>query len=444
MVPNRRSFMKYASLAALGNLAGLGPFGSLAALAQNAPSYKALVCIFLHGGNDANNMLIPSTSSDYAAYSSSRGSLAISQGSLLPLNGQPLALNPNMPNLQSGFNGGTVALLANVGTLVQPITRAQYSAGSRNVPQNLFSHLDQQNIWQNADSVSSNTIGWAGRISDLMGSTGGSLPMVLSVAGAQVFCSGNRSQPITITPGSASAVDCYQQSADCSARLRAAQQLLSFDTGVKLIQADEAITSNAYTYSKTLGDALANAPALATDFPSSGGALAAQLQQIAKLISVRSSFGATRQIFFASLGGFDTHSSEVAAHNTLLRQLDSGLAAFDQAMNELDVALQVTTFTMSDFNRAMRPNTSGGSDHAWGSHHIIMGGAVKGGRVYGTYPKLILGGQDDTGDNGCWIPTTSNSEYASTLANWFGVPSASMSAVLPCLTNFSQQSLGFV
>ena len=439
--------MQYASLAAAGNLLGLRPFGSLAALAQTSPGYKALVCIFLYGGNDANNMLIPAASTDYANYASLRGPLAIPQGSLLHLNGQPsLALNPNMPHLQAAFNNGSAALLANVGTLVQPLTKAQYQAGTATLPENLFSHNDQQVLWQNGDGVSSTTTGWAGRMSDLLGATsGGTLPMVMSVAGAQIFCSGNQSQPVVVTPGSSSAVGCNQLPAACSARLASAQQLLSFDTGVKLIQADETITSNAYTYSATLAQALASAPRLSTVFPGGGsGSLGAQLQQIAQIISVRSAVGASRQIFFALLGGFDTHSSEASTHNALLGQLDAGLLAFNQSMTELNLANQVTTFTMSDFNRVLQPNTAGGSDHAWGSHHLITGGAVKGGQVYGTFPTLALGGPDDAIGNGSWLPTTSNSQYANTLATWFGVPAAQMSTVLPCLANFPTQSLGFV
>lgn len=443
-LPNRRSFIKYASLAASGNLLGLRPFGSLAALAQTSSDYKALVCIFLYGGNDANNMIIPASSADYANYASLRGPLALSQGSLLPLNGQAsLALNPNMPNLQRAFNSGSAALLANVGTLVQPLTVAQYQAGTATLPQNLFSHNDQQVLWQNGDGVSTNTTGWAGRISDAIGaSSGGTLPMVLSVAGAQVFCSGSQSQPLVVTPGSSSSLACFQSSSACSARLASAQQLLSFDTGVKLIQADETITSNAYTYSATLGSALASAPTLATAFP--GGSLGAQLQQIAQIISVRSAVGASRQIFFALLGGFDTHSGETNTHNALLGQLDTGLLAFNQAMTELNLANQVTTFTMSDFNRVLQANTAGGSDHAWGSHHVITGGAVKGGQVYGTFPTLALGGPDDAVGNGSWLPTTSNSQYANTLATWFGVPAADISTVLPCISNFTTQTLGFV
>ena len=446
-LPSRRSFIKYTSLAATGNLLGLRPFGSLAALAQTSPDYKALVCIFLYGGNDANNMLIPSASADYANYASLRGPLAIPRANLLHLQGQAsLALNPSMPNLQAAFNSGSAALLANVGTLVQPMTVAQYQAGTATLPQNLFSHNDQQVLWQNADGVSTNTTGWAGRISDTLGAaSGGTLPMVFSVAGAQIFCSGNQSQPVVVTPGSPSAVSCNQSVSACSARLASAQQLLSFDTGVKLIQADESITSNAYTYSATLAQALASAPTLSTVFPNGGsGSLGAQLKQIAQIISIRSSIGASRQIFFALLGGFDTHSSEAGTHNALLGQLDAGLLAFNESMTELNLANQVTTFTMSDFNRVLQPNTAGGSDHAWGSHHFITGGAVKGGQVYGTFPTLALGGPDDAVGNGSWLPTTSNSQYANTLAQWFGVPAAHIPTILPCLQNFSTQSLGFV
>jgi uncharacterized protein (DUF1501 family) len=266
--------------------------------------------------------------------------------------------------------------------------------------------------------------------------------MVFSVAGSQIFCSGNQSQSMTVTPGANSGVNCYQQAPDCAARLAAAQQLLTFDGGVKLIQADNSITTNAYAYSKTLADALASAPALATPF--AGDSFSAQMQQIAKIISIHGSIGATRQIFFASLGDFDTHSTEMNRHGALMAQLDAALSAFNQSMVELNLSQQVTSFTMSDFNRVMQPNTSGGSDHGWGSHHIITGGAVKGGKVYGTFPTLALGGPDDAGSTGCWIPSTSSSVYAATLASWFGVPASQLPAVLPALSGFPTQNLGFI
>jgi uncharacterized protein (DUF1501 family) len=225
--------------------------------------------------------------------------------------------------------------------------------------------------------------------------------------------------------------------------LSAAQQLLSFDTGLTLVQADNTITSNAYSYAKTLQDAVSSTPKLNTQFPV-GNQLTPQLQQIAQIMSARSALGATRHIFFVSMGSFDTHDNQTALQDGLFAQLSSALAAFYQATEELGIANQVTTFTMSDFCRALQPNTTSGSDHAWGSHHMVMGGAVNGGQIYGTYPTLALGGPDDAGANGRWIPSLSSSQYAATLASWFGVQASDLATVLPCLPNFNNQNLGFV
>jgi uncharacterized protein (DUF1501 family) len=267
--------------------------------------------------------------------------------------------------------------------------------------------------------------------------------MSISVAGSPVFGSGKVTSCLSVAPGGAVAEVCYEKSSICSARLAGAQQLLTLDTGVTLVQADQTIGANAESYNKVLVEALASAPKLSTAFPA-GNQLAQQLKQIAEMISVRGALGPQRQIFFASLGGFDTHSDQAAVHSSLLAQLDGALSAFQLAIAELKLGSQVTTFTMSDFNRALEPNTASGTDHAWGTHLIVLGGAVKGGQIYGTYPTLALGGPDDAGSNGRWIPSTSSSQFAATMASWFGVSASNLPAIFPCLSNFSNQSLAFI
>jgi uncharacterized protein (DUF1501 family) len=444
MRANRRSFIRYACLAAAGNAIGLRPFGALNALAQSSPGYKALVCVFLFGGNDANNTLIPFDVSGYQQYSSLRGDLALAQNTLLPLTPAPnFALNPNLPDIQSLFNNRNAAFVANVGTLVQPLTRAQYLAG-QTAPTNLFSHPDQQLEWQNAAQSAVTPTGWAGRIADsLAGSynSNASIPMITSVAGDTVFCNGNATTPVSISPGNVGAASCSEGS-ECSARQAAAQALLTLDSGISLIQADDSITTNAYAYAKTLSDAVQSITPLQTVFPNTS--LASQLKQIAQIIQVRSALGVQRQIFFASLGNFDTHADQITLQSALLAQLSPALAAFYDATVELNVASEVTTFTMSDFSRTFQPNSNNGSDHAWGSHHIVIGGAVNGGQIYGNYPTLALAGPDDSGSNGRWVPSTASAQYAATLAQWFGVPIASLSTVLPTIGNFSSSNLGFV
>jgi uncharacterized protein (DUF1501 family) len=446
MRPNRRSFIRCAALAATGNAIGLRPFGALNALAQSASDYKALVCVFLYGGNDANNTFIPYDTSGYSSYASVRGPLAIAQNQLLPLTPLPnFALNPNLPDIQALFNSSNAAIVANVGTLVAPTTKSQYQA-NQSLPSNLFSHPDQQLEWQNAAQSGATPTGWAGRIADTLNTTynpNGTVPMITSVAGDTLFCNGTSSTPVSVSPGNLGAAACSETGTECGARLATAQALLAFDTGLTLIQADDTITSNAYNYSKVLTAATASVPALQTVFPANNG-LASQLSQIAQIIQVRAALGVNRQIFFAGIGNFDTHAGQLTLQGGLLAQVSAALAAFYQATVELGVQNNVTAFTMSDFSRTYQPNSNTGSDHAWGAHHIVLGGAVKGGKMYGTFPTLALGGPDDSGSNGRWVPTTGSVQYAATLAQWFGVTPAQLPAIFPNIGSFATPNLGFI
>jgi uncharacterized protein (DUF1501 family) len=266
--------------------------------------------------------------------------------------------------------------------------------------------------------------------------------MITSVAGDTLFCNGTSTSPVSISPGNVGGASCSEGS-ECTARQASAQALLTLDTGLSLIQADDSITANAYAYAKTLADAVQSITPLQTVFPANNS-LAAQLKQIAQIIQVRSALGVQRQIFFASLGNFDTHADQLTLQSTLLAEISPALAAFYNATVELNVASEVTTFTMSDFSRTFQPNSNHGSDHAWGSHHMVIGGAVKGGQIYGTYPSLVLGGPDDSGSNGRWVPSTASSQYAATLAQWFGVPVADLPTVLPSIGSFATNNLGFV
>ncbi len=446
---SRRSFLRYASLAAAGNVAGLRPFGMLNALASGTsivPSYKALVCVFLYGGNDANNTVIPFDTNGYGAYKSLRASLALDQSTLLTLPGLAnYALHPSLPKMQGLVNSGAAAIVSNVGTLLQPTTRANYLAGKVVNPVNLFSHPDQQEEWQNVAPSGSTATGWAGRIADSMAGVynkSASLPMITSVAGDTLFCNGTSTTPVSVTPGNLTGAACSEGS-ECSARSAAAQSLLTFNSGISLVTADNGITADAYKYAKSLADASSSASPLKTVFPVNNS-LAAQLQQIAQLISVRSALGVDRQIYFAGIGNFDTHSNQLNLQSGLLSQIDAAVGAFYQATQELGVANDVTTFTMSDFARTMQPNSNGGSDHGWGSHHFVVGGSVQGNTMYGAYPTLALGGPDDSGSNGRWIPSTASVQYASTLAQWFGVQPSQLAQVFPTLAGFTTTSLGFL
>jgi uncharacterized protein (DUF1501 family) len=246
-----------------------------------------------------------------------------------------------------------------------------------------------------------------------------------------------------VSPGNVAGVSCGEGTQECSTREALAQSFLSFESGISLVQADNVISQDANRYASVLTEAVSGTASLATAFPANNP-LATQLQQIAQLMQVRSNFGVNRQIFFAGVGNFDTHANQFTQQSLLLGQLSSAIAAFYQSTQELGIANDVTTFTMSDFSRAFQPNSNSGSDHGWGSHHIVLGGAVRGAKLYGTYPALALGGPDDSGANGRWIPSTSSVQYASTLASWFGVNASQLTSIFPNLGAFSSANLGFV
>jgi uncharacterized protein (DUF1501 family) len=452
MTPHtRRDFLRLSccSAATASIVAGLSKFGLVSALAQGTPGYKALVCIFLFGGNDSNNMIVPIDTAGYNNYQNLRGNLAIIQGQLLPIQigGQAnYGLHPSLPELQGLFNTNkSLALLANVGTLVQPTTRQNYQK-YQNLPQNLFSHSDQQDQWQTTQLKGLQNAGWAGKVADKIDpafNSGALFPPILSVAGRTIFSTGNVTRPFTMNPGSTPGAQGFDTSAASQARFLAMQQLLTFDTGISLVQAASSVTGQSIQVGVVLANALKNIPAIQTVFPANNG-LASQLKQVAQVIAARSALNINRQIFFCSLGGFDTHSNQLPYHVVLFTQLSQAMSAFYQATQELGVASNVTTFTLSEFSRTFQPGSNAGTDHAWGGHQLILGGAVKGNAIYGTFPTLALAGPDDTGDNGRWIPSTSVDQYAATLATWFGVANTDLPSIFPNLANFSSANLGFL
>ena len=463
MALTRRDFIRSSCCAAgaFGIATNLSRLGLMHALAQSAPPpYQALVCIFLFGGNDSNNILIPNDTAGYANYfgirgDANNGGLGLAQNTLLPIlaanpqNGsKSFGLHPSVPELQTLFTNGQLAFLANVGTLSQPLTRTQYLAPAPPVPANLFSHADQQQQWQTLQLDGFYRSGWAGRMADSVEpvfNMNSAFPPVTSVAGSSIFTTGQTTKPYAMIPGTTPGLAGYGSS---GTGLGTLQQLLTFDTGVSLIQSTGSIMSNSLADSKILSGALNPPPTLATVFPTTGGptGLAAQLKQVAQIIAVRSALGLSRQVFFCSLGGFDTHSNQIALQGPLLQQLSQAMNAFYSATVELNVASQVTTFTMSDFSRTFQPASNGGSDHAWGSVQMIVGGAVKGGDIYGTLPDFKLGSAsaNDAGSNGRWIPSTSTDQYGATLAQWFGVIAANLPPIFPNLSKFTTQKLGFI
>ena len=446
MHPSRRKFLS--TTLGLSTMTAAGGFSRLsllnAAVPQPTGPYRALVCIFLYGGNDSNNLVVPLDTANFANYKKYRGGLALDPATLVQL-GSNFGLHSKFADMKPFIN--EMALVANVGTLVKPTTQAAYRAHTAPIPSNLFSHADQQGEMQTAEADGLSTTGWGGRLADQMAHANtGSYPMFVSVAGNSRLGLGNSTHPGSVTPNVAPGLRGFGTDAPSQARLTALESLVTQDTlltdsGAVLLKAASVNMSNSLKDSASLGTALKSSTPLRTLFPTTS--IGNQLSQVAKLIQVRSALSMNRQIFFCSLGGFDTHTAQLTDQDKLYSQLSPALSAFYQATEELTVASEVTTFTESDFSRTLQPNSNGGTDHAWGSHHIVMGASVKGNKMYGTFPTLIPNGPDDEGGEGRWIPTTAVDQYAATLAQWFGLPASSLPAVFPNIGNFAVTDLKF-
>jgi uncharacterized protein (DUF1501 family) len=455
-IRTRREFLKntLCSVTALGAMGGLAKFGEMNALAAGGSEYQALVCVFLLGGNDGHNTVIPITTAqqNYSLYQQGRGGLALPQSSLLPIaNGSDTyGLHPSLVEIQGLYNQGKAAVLANVGMLVQPITRAAYLTNNPAlVPSALFSHSDQSNQWQTGIPSGTGSSGWGGRISDLLQTQNSAaiFPPVTATYGCELFCTGVDTFPASVPPpynGStaASSMATLNGLQNAPATAAGMQQLLTFDNGVQLVQAGNNIMMRGNTYANTLTELLANV-SLQTQFPANNP-LAAQLRTVANVMAVRNQLGLTRQIFFCLLDGFDTHASQLETQTPLLRQLSQALLAFYQSTQELGIDGSVTTFTASEFGRTLTPSGADGSDHAWGNHHFIIGSGVQGGRFYGNFPLLAPGGSSDANTRGVLIPTTAVDQYGATLAQWFGVAPSGLPTVFPNIGNFATSNLGFL
>ncbi len=457
-------------------LAGALGLGTLAALAPLRPAlaadFKALVCVFLYGGNDGMNTIVPMDNARYADYAKVRTALALPQGSLGRLGSTDFGLHPALAALNPLYAGGKLAVQFNVGPLAAPLTKAQYRADAgRNAltPPSLFSHSDQQVLWESASTDAQSRTGWGGRSAQAMGMAS----PVISVGGNGHFGLSELAVPLVL-PGPGDGFGAAGLSAADIAwrpnalKLDAIKALAEQGSDTDLANAFQKQQRDAMALSEQLGPLVRRKPgeagsnnAIDTAFApliANGNVttnLGKQLYQAAKLLDVRATLGGTRQIYFAQMGGFDTHAGQAGSdvvsgrHAGLLKELGDALACFQAALAALGLAESVTTFTQSDFGRTFKPNNSSGTDHAWGNHHLVLGGAVKGG-LYGKYPTLALGGPDDVGvdsweQQGRWIPTSSVDQYAATLLGWMGASAGQLNTVLPNLSNFgSARSLGFL
>lgn len=511
-IRNRRDFIRQSACASLGVTGLVNMLAQMrlmtAAMAQGGPDpgYKAMVCLFLNGGNDSNNLFVPAgdplTDEVRADYAAGRGVLAIPRDQAQLVNLPPttqafkrhygdsvpvMGFHPNAPALASMFNAGELAVVANVGSLAYPVaTRADYLGGKVPLPQQLFSHSDQQTQWQSSVPDRPFTSGWGGRAAELLRASynpGGTsnVSMSISLAGVNSFQVGTSGQVVQYVVRSSGTVplsgfssgsasygaalnpDGSYQTSDAGKRLKAFEDIMRLTHANLHEEEYNRIIRRARATEGYIGAAMTAAANTGVDFEAkfagTTASLGGQLKMIAKLIAGRSTLGNNRQIFFCQVGGYDTHSTLLTSHAPLMSEISTGLKAFRDTLVELGVFDNVVTFTASDFNRTFTPNSTdparAGSDHAWGGHTLVMGGAVNGGDVYGHYPKLKIGsaaGSIDAGTNnrGRWIPGTSVDQYAAVLTKWMGASSNDIEAIFPNLPRFddpftvSSANLGFL
>ena len=445
---SRRQFLSQS--ATLATLAGTGFAGSLlplaAASAQGANDYKALVCVFLFGGNDQSNTVVPYSGSAYTAYQNARPTLALPQASLLPLNlqghaGPALALNPALTPFKTLFDQGRMSLVANVGTLVGPITQTQWNRGrpTAAVPFQLFSHSDQQGIWQTGIPDGQSRTGWLGRMGDLLSSThnpNSGVSITMSLGGNAVMLAGNQTIQYQLNSQGAVRVNALNTLYSQSQGAAALRQMM---TGPRTHLMEGALTqigARAIATEGLVNGAIASVNP-STAFPSTG--IGQQLRMVSRLIGARAGLGQKRQIFFVQQGGYDFHDNLLNDQFSRLSELAEALSAFDSATRELGVSQNVTTFTASEFGRALQHNGRG-SDHGWGGHQFVMGGAVQGNRVVGSFPDVALGSSLDAGQ-GRLIPTTAVDQLAASFGSWMGVPDSELNWMLPNLSRFATRTL---
>jgi uncharacterized protein (DUF1501 family) len=470
---SRRQFLRTASMASMAGLY-VSPFflelNSLAAMAQGTGTsdYRALVCVYLQGGNDGHGTVIATDPGSFAAFTSARSGapgLAYPMGELLPItlktpqSGRTFALNPSLLGVQNLFNAGRAAIVANTGTLITPATKAQINANSVQLPDSLFSHFDQTAAWQAiaSDLGSGERVGWGGAVADAveaMNMNSNSMFTCISTAGNALFLAGQSSFQLNVTPaGPVPIYGASQPPFGLSSSVNPLTSILTSDETNLFAKEYEVVINRSMQAQATLSTAMAPAGVGGVPNPPQyldpmtnmlvDNPLAASMQTVARIIAGRASLGVTRQIFYVQLGSFDTHDGQAQTHAKLLTQLGAAFEYFDAQMVNLGLGSNVTSFTISDFGRTLTCN-SDGTDHGWGSHHFVVGGAVNGQDMYGQYPVVGVNQANDVGA-GRLIPTTSVEQYAGTLASWFGLSDSQIKTVFPNFANFGTSPyLGFM
>ncbi|MFN0041103.1 MAG: DUF1501 domain-containing protein [Burkholderiales bacterium] len=453
---SRREFVKRASALSIAgagapfalNLASIG-----AAVAQTAPEYRAIVCLFFFGGNDHTNTIVPYDPTEHAAYVAARPEIAHAFNALTPTatapvasqGGRPFAFHPALGSLKSLYDLGKLAVVANVGPLVVPTTRTQFRNGSVPLPPKLFSHNDQQSAWQANTPVGEGAqLGWGGRMGDLLAAQNGLTTFTcISASGNAVFLSGQEVIQYQVGPNGSTAINGISGNLYSSATASAAYRRVIMRTSPHLLENQYSqMVSRSVTANSLLSASLPPASTFTLPIPANNG-LASQLNVVARMIAARGGLSANRQVFLVSIGGFDSHDFLLDEHNLRMQTVNAAVNAFYQWLQQLQMENNVTLFTASDFGRTLTSNGDG-SDHGWGAHHFVLGGAVQGGTIYGTFPQVAFNTNDDVGQ-GSLLPTTSVDQYAATVARWFGVPDSRMAEVLPNIGNWgASRYLGFL
>ncbi|MFO1316866.1 MAG: DUF1501 domain-containing protein [Burkholderiales bacterium] len=426
--------------------------------AQGAPDYKALVCIFLDGGNDGENTLVRYDAPGYQTYAAIRtpaSGLNIAQGQLLPVQpargGPPYGFHPACAPLKALFDQKQLAVVANMGQLVRPSTKPGLESQGAPRPANLFSHNDQQLAQQSADASGFTRVGWGGRIADRLDApnAGALFPPLISTNSARVFCNGATSIPLLVGSGTFYGLSgsgaSFQAGQFDALRAAALQEIAALPRENLYEMVGQLYAQQGLASISVVAPIVRNPASIVPQhFAGVSNDVANQLQSVAKLIEGRAAIGLKRQVFFVHQGGYDTHGSQLGLQSTLLGNLAQGLQAFQSALAALGMTQNVTTFTLSDFGRTLKPASDNGTDHGWGNYAFVVGGAVRGGDFYGTVPTMALNGPDDFGKEGRWIPTTSLEQYGATLARWFGIAEGDLPYVFPNIGAFANTNVGFM